>query len=74
MKTINKLRLLGISDDALSNTTNLPTTDLINDNIIGFAMAAIKSDVGALQFCDLMDNLVDSKSSKIHIETLRNGK
>ena len=34
----------------------------------------IKSDVDALQFCDVMDNLVDSKSSKTHIKVLKNGK
>ena len=74
MKTINKLRLLGFPDDALNNITTLPTTDLINDYIIELVMVAIKTDVGALTFCDIMDNLVDSKSSKTHIETLRNGK
>ena len=74
MKTINKLRLLGFSDDVLSYFTNLPTTDVINDRIIAFLMiATIKSDIQALQFCDVMDNLVDSKSSKTHIEILRNG-
>ena len=74
MKTINKLRLLGCSDDVLSNFTNLPTTELINDAIIGFLMAVtIKSNVQALQFCDVMNKLVDSKSSESHIEILRNG-
>ena len=74
MKTINKLRLLGVNDDALSNIINLPTTDVINDCIVSFVMIRINSDVQALQFCDVMDKLVDSKSSKTHIETLRNGK
>ena len=75
MKTINKLRLLGFREDALSKLTHLPITDLINEVIVGFLMVAtIKSDVKALQFCDLMDNLVDSKSSQTHIEILRNGK
>ena len=34
-------------------------------------MATIKSNEQALQFCDYMDNLVDSESSKTHIEILR---
>ena len=75
MKTISKLRLLGCPDDVLSNFTNLPTTDSINDAIIGCLMVVmITADVEALQFCDEMDKLVDNKSSKTFIEMLRNGK
>ena len=73
-KISNKLRLMGCPADILSDFTNLPTTDLINDAIIGSLMVArIKSDVQALQFCDDMDNWVDSNLSKRHIEILRNG-
>ena len=72
MKTIYKLRSLRCSDDFESTITNLPTTDLINDTIVRSLMVGIiKTDVQALQFCDVMDNLVDSKS---YIEMLRNGK
>ena len=74
MKTIDKLRLLGFPD-GINLFSNLPTTESINDVIVGFLMVAtIKRDVQALQFCDLMDNLVDSKSSRLHIEILRKGK
>ena len=75
MKAINTLRLLGCPDDVLSNFTKLPTTDSINDAIIGYLMVVmITADVEALQFCDEMDKLVDNKSSKTFIEMLRNGK
>ena len=74
MKTINKIKqLLRLSDDVLSNLTNLPTADLINENIIVFLITVIQSDIEALQICDLLENLIDSKSSTI-IELLRNGK
>ena len=75
MKTINKLKqLLRLSDDVLSNLTDLPTADLINENIIVLLMTVIiQSDIDALQICDVMENLIDSKSSTI-IELLRNGK
>ena len=74
MKTINKIKqLLRLSDDELSNLTNLPTADLINENIIVFLITVIQSDIDALQICDLLENLIDSKSSTI-IELLRNGK
>ena len=73
LETINKLRLLGYSDD-ISKLIILSATDLINDAIVGYLMVVtIQSDVQALQFCDVMDNLVDSKSSETHIEILRNG-
>ena len=74
MNTVNKIKqLLRLSDDVLSNLTNLPTADLINENIIVLLMTAIKSDIDALQFCDIMESLMDSKSST-DIEILRNGK
>ena len=74
MKTINKIKqLLRLSDDVLSNITDLPTVDLINENIIVLLMTCITLDTGALQFCDAMENLIDDKSST-DIELLRNGK
>ena len=74
MKTINKIKqLLRLSDDVLSNLTNLPTADLINEKIIVLLITVIQSDIEALQICDLLENLIDSKSSTI-IELLRNGK
>ena len=74
MMTLNKLKqLLRLPDDILSELTNLPTVNDINEAIIGILMTFIKSDMNALQFCDVMENIVDSKSSKAHIEILRNG-
>ena len=73
MNTINKIQqLLRLSDDVLRNLTNLPTADLINENIIVLLIAEIKSDIDTLQFCDVMESLMDSKSST-DIEILRNG-
>ena len=33
----------------------------------------MKSDIDSLQFCDYMENLVDSNSSRMLIDMLRNG-
>ena len=76
MMTLNKLKqLLRLPDDVLSELTNLPTVNVIDEAIILLLMSVIiKSDMDALQFCDVMENIVDSKSSKAHIEILRNGK
>ena len=74
MKTIYKIKqLLRPSDDVLNNLTALPTGDLINEKIIVTLVVSIKSDVDALNVCDIMENLVEDKSSTMHIETLRNG-
>ena len=75
MITFNKLKqLLRLSDDFLSELTNLPSVNDINEAIISSLMIVIiKSDIDALQFCDVMKNIVDSKSPKAHIEILRNG-
>ena len=76
MMTLNELKqLVRLPDDVLSELTNLPTVNDINEAIISLLMTVIiKSDMDALQFCDVMDNIADSRSSKVHIEVLRNGK
>ena len=75
MMTLNKLKqLVRLPDDVLSELTNLPTVNDINEAITGLVMTAIiKSHMDALQFCDVMENIADSKSSKACIEILRNG-
>ena len=74
MMTVNKLKQIVILPDAfLSYLTNLSTVNAINETITALLMTAIKSDMGALQFCDIMENIVDSRSSKAQVELLRNG-
>ena len=75
-RTINKIKSLNqflrAPDRLLTSLINLPTVDLINEAIVGLLMlTGIQSDIDALQFCDIMENLVDSKTD---IEILRNGK
>ena len=73
MRTISKLQRLPQTCIDLSNLTDLPTVDLINEKLVGFLMTVIQSDMDALQFCDIMENLVDCNSSTTDIEILRNG-
>ena len=74
MKTIDTLKLLRFPSEEVNYFTNLTTADLINDRIVAYLMIeTVKSDVQALKFCAVMDNLVDSESAKAHIELLRNG-
>ena len=58
----------------MGDLSNFPTVGLINEALIGSLISAIKSDGGALEFCDIMESLVDNASSKMDIEVLRNGK
>ena len=74
MMTLNKLKqTVTLSDNFLRKLISLPTVNAINEAITGLLMTAIKSDMGALQFCDIMENIVDNKSSKTQVELLRNG-
>lgn len=71
MDKIKKLVTARTSSDQLNKMTSLPTSDMINENIIMNLMIAIKSDVDALQFCNVMENLVDNRSSTVHIEMFK---
>ena len=74
MKTIDTLKLLGFPNEKVNSFTNLTTADLFNDRIVAYLMiATVKSDLQALEFCAVMDKLVDSESAKTYIELLRNG-
>ena len=70
MKTINKLNKLTNIVGGSSALTDVPVVDFINERIIASLMTGIQSDLHALEFCDIMENLVDNKS---YIETFRNG-
>ena len=73
MITIYKLKeVLKPSDEFLSNLTEPPIAHLINEKIIvSLMVAVIKSEMGALEFCDVMEQLIDTRSSDIEI--IRNG-
>ena len=60
-----------ISDEPPSDLFDPPIADLINEKIIVLLMLRIKADIDALEFCDIMEQLIDTKSSDIEI--IRNG-
>ena len=74
MKTIDKLRQrLTPSDNELSKLTDLPSADVVNEKVIASLITALQSDMAGLQFCDILEYLIDSESSLTAIEALRNG-
>ena len=74
MNTVTKMKhLITLPDGIINYFNELPTINLINERIIGFLMSRIKSDADAVEFCDIVEKLVNSKSSTIDIEAFRNG-
>lgn len=65
--------LITLPDVTLNHLNELPTTNLINERIIGILMSRIKSDADAVEFCDTVEKLVNGKSSTADIEAFRNG-
>lgn len=75
MKTIEKLKqLVKLQDDIVIYLMNLPSADHVNEAVVASLVTGIKSDVDALRYCDLMENLVDNQSSKTDIDLLRKSK
>ena len=66
-------KLFRMPDDILCALTNLPSVDLINEGIIGSVITEMQSDRDALQFCDVMEVLVDCEPSRLIIKALRKG-
>ena len=74
MQNINKMKqLLNPSDKLVSSLMTMSSADVANEALIGILMQRIKSDEEALEFCDIMESLVDKWQSKRTIESLRNG-
>ncbi|XP_065914506.1 uncharacterized protein [Dysidea avara] len=71
MKTATKIKQMGAPDNFLYQLTTLPSVDVINEAIMSYAISSIKSDSDSLQFCDIVDTLIDSDSSRQFIATLR---
>lgn len=62
-----------LPEDYLDQLRSLPTTELINEAIVGNVMCAIKEDSDVFVFCDIVENLCNELASKRVIEALRNG-
>ena len=70
IKKIKKILNQIPSNEFLSYLTNPPITDVVNEKIIVSLMLTIQSDIGSLAFCDIMEQLIDTKSN---IQIIRNG-
>ena len=57
----------------LNQMTELPSTALINENIVASLIYTITADIGVVRLCAIFDELSDGLNSKQFIESLRNG-
>ena len=77
MKTLYTLKQLlpdAINIDKwLSRFSQLPTTALINENLVAELLVSMKGEDGMLAFCDIMEQLCDDRASITFITSIRNG-
>jgi len=74
MTTIDRVKKLNVvSDDALQRLRNISDKTIVNEWIMSVLMVYIKSDVDMLLFCDRMNQLVDSTTSKLFVDSLKEG-
>ena len=54
--------------------TKSPNVEMANCTILGGLIRPLRQQVDLLEFCDLMEDLIDVVESKRFIDKLRNGK
>ena len=74
-KTIDKLKQLmpEIPAEYLKLLKTFPSTELINEAIVGHLMGPMEADDDVFKFCGIMENLSDEITTKNLINSLRNG-
>jgi len=74
MRTIDKMEQLhGVPHDDSRGLKKAMTPRIANEGILCVLIRQIKTDADILKFCDSINQLVDSTTSKQCIDTLRNG-
>ena len=78
-KTIYKLmqmdsqQILKLPDGVLNHVGAFSSTKKINETIICILMARTRVDTTGLDFCDILECLVESENSRKAIQSIRNG-
>jgi len=74
MVTIKRLkRSSSVPDDLPFHLAGLSSTDIRNRTIISLMIRSLDSDIEALGICDILEDVVDSSTSKKVIQNLRCG-
>ena len=74
MTTLERLKYKSLISDGLAlKLAQLPTAEERNGMIVAVMLGPLDSDVEVLGFCDLLEDAVDSNTSKKFIHNLRAG-
>ena len=74
-KNLDKLHIMkvGIADTTLNRWRKFPSSELINEVIVGAIMSTTKSNFDTLMFCGVMEKLMDNMEAKMFINYVREG-
>ena len=75
MITLGKLVQLGyvINDDAVDWISTAPTSIIGNQRVLDFVILSIKGEDSLLEFCDILEKLIEHPALLKLVESLRNG-
>ena len=74
MITLGKLVQLGnVNDDAVDWISTAPTSIIGNQRVLDFVILSIKGEDSLLEFCDILEKLIEHPALLKLVESLRNG-
>ena len=74
MITLGKLVQIGnVNDEAIEWISSAPTAIIGNQRVLDFVILAIKEEDALLEFCDIIEKLIEHPALLKLVESLRNG-
>ena len=64
---------MSLSEMTQNHFDSFTDADIANQEMITLLLSGISSDVDALHFCDIVENLVDNNPSRRVVDLLRKG-
>ena len=75
MITLGKLTQLGhVNEEALEWISTAPTATVGNQRALDFVIISIKGEDSLLDFCDMLEKLIEHPALLKLVQSLRNGK
>lgn len=74
MITLGKLVQIGkVNDEAIDWISTAPTATIGNQRVLDFVILSIKGEETLLEFCDILEKLIEHPALLKLVESLRNG-
>ena len=74
MITLGKLVQIGnVNDEAIDWISTAPTATIGNQRVLDFVILSIKGEDTLLEFCDILEKLIEHPALLKLVESLRNG-